>query len=106
MTGKVVFETEIHNPLGELTNWNDHESLIVGVHRKFTFNDIAVECLVEIQQPCSDHLEDFRLEGDFTFNSSDEAIHTTPEGARHLAKALLEAADAAEAALKEVSGNE
>lgn len=99
MADNVVYEKEISNPLVEITAWEDHQSIVVGVHRKFSFNCNAVECLIEIQQPSPECLDDFRVDGNFSDNFSDETIHTTASGARLLAQALLEAADAAEKAM-------
>ncbi|MET4733500.1 hypothetical protein ABIE64_002227 [Thalassospira sp. MBR-102] len=99
MADNVVFEKEIINPLVDITSWDDHQSIVVGVHRKFTFNSTAVQCLIEIQQPDPDCLDDFRVEGDFTEICAEETIHTTASGARLLAQALLEAADVAEKAM-------
>jgi hypothetical protein len=94
----IVYQKEVPNDLGAHTGWDDHEALVVGVHRKFTFNSIGVAGVVEIFQPDGSDLEDFREVQDFR-DCFCGGIQTTPEGARELAKALNEAADAADAAI-------
>jgi hypothetical protein len=101
---EIIFQKEIPNDLGGHTGFYDHEALIVGVHKKCTFNNVEVAGLVEIVQPDEDDLEGFRSSQDFR-DCSGESILTTSEGARQLAKLLNQAADAAQAAAEDFAKN-
>lgn len=92
-----VFQKAIENSLFDVTGWEDHRHIVVGVHRSYCFNGCRVPGVIDIFAP-----------DDWTEDNSDfsDADYLTPElqmtaqDARALASALIEAADAAEKVAK------
>jgi len=57
---KHVFQKEVANSLGRETGWESHELMVVGVRRKYWFNDTVVSGMVEIQQLDSDEFNEWQ----------------------------------------------
>lgn len=98
----VPYQRVIENPLGLITEWPDHERILIGVHRSHGFNNHKVPGVISIG--VFDDMEDIAYveEGnDFRDCVLSSSVEMTADGARALADALYEAARYADASQTE-----